>query len=214
MKKLSFLIFLIFSLFTYSQNFKFDYAIVSKSVDQNSTSRKAEFTNLYDSSKKQHLYIRMIDADLRGRIMDEEKGFIHSFKANQEKDFLTFQYLYSEKINKDKNVVINDVIEISKIDSLQYQVIGYRNEKRKSRRFTAIITIEKSDLDYLHLGIDHAKNEFIGEEFRKLLDPDSTYKIIEMRLKYSTGAEYKITFQYQKIDLDFSVPSKLILTEN
>lgn len=214
MKKLYFFTLLHFGLFAFSQNYKFDYAIVSIINNLRYNSEKTEHTNLYDSTKKQHLYIRTIDGDLKALIVDEKTGFRHNFKANQGKDFLTFQYLNSEKINNLKNVILNDIIEISKIDSLQYQVIGYKNEKKKSKRFTALITLEKSDLDYLVFGIDHAKNEYIEEEFRKMLDPETTFKIAKMNLKYSTGVQYEITYNFKKIDLDFKIPSQLIIADN
>lgn len=214
MKKLYSFIFIVLSLFAFSQNYKFDYAIVSNINNLKYNSEKTENTNLYDSTKKQHLYIRMIDGDLKALIVDEKNGFNHHFKANQGKDFLTFQYLNSEKINNHKNVILNDIIEISKIDSLQYQVIGYKNEKKKSKRFTALITLQKSDLDYLVFGIDHAKNEYIEEEFRKILDPETTFKIAKINLKYSTGVQYEISYNFKKIDLDFKIPSQLIIADN
>ena len=72
MKKLYFFILLLFSLFAFSQNYKFDYAIVSNINNLRYNSEKTEHTKLYDSTRKQHLYIRMIDGDLKGLIVDKK----------------------------------------------------------------------------------------------------------------------------------------------
>ncbi|MFC5871761.1 hypothetical protein ACFP3I_04135 [Chryseobacterium arachidis] len=153
---------------------------------------------------------------LRGVIYDKDKNLRHSFKVTESKGFVTFEYIHTNDFNKEKHkdVANGDILEVNKIDSLQYQIIGYKNEKRTKKRFSALITLEKSKFNYLVIGIDHGKSDEMREKVKEFLDPNSIYAVKRIHIDYySTGYSYDSSLKITNVDFSLKLPEKLTIKD-
>lgn len=215
MKKLA-LLFLVFTFINiFSQEYHFDYSIESQTNQITSNKEKSISTTFYDSKNNIHLHIDKYNNKLRGVIYDRNKDLRHSFKITETKGFVTFEYTHTNDFskNKHKDPAKDDILEIKKTDSLQYQIIGYKNEKKTKKRFTAWVTLEKSKFNYLEIGIDHGRSDEMQEKVRELLDPNSNYIIKRMQVDYSTGYSYNSSLKITNVDFSLKLPEKLTIKD-
>ncbi len=215
MKKLL-LLFLFFSFINiFSQEYHFDYSIESQTNRIKPDKERSVSTTFYDSKNKIHLRIDKYNDKLRGAIYDENKNLRHSFKVTEGKGLVTFEYTHTNDFNKDKhkNIASGDILEVKKIDSLQYQIIAYKNEKKNKKRFTALVTLEKSEFNYLEIGIDHARTDEIQKKVKAFLDPNSNYIVKRMQVDYSTGYFYDSLLKITNVDFSLKLPEKLIIKD-
>ncbi|MDQ0595158.1 hypothetical protein QFZ37_003527 [Chryseobacterium ginsenosidimutans] len=215
MKKI-FLLFLVFTFINlFSQEYHFDYSIESQTTKTKPNKEKSISTSFYDSKNKIHLHIDKYNDKMRAVIYDKDKNLRHSFKVTESKGFVTFQYTHTNDFSKHKNkdIAKDDVLEVKKIDSLQYQIIAFKNEKRNKKRFTALVTLEKSKLNYLEIGVDHAQSDEMEQKVRKFLDLNSNYILKRMQVDYSTGYSYDSSLKIKNVDFSLKLPEKLIIKE-
>lgn len=216
MKKLLplFLTFIFTTIF--SQEYHFDYSIESQTTQIKPDKEKSVSTAFYDSTNKIHLNIDRFNDQFKGIIYDKNKNLRHVFKVIPSKDFVTFEYMYTNDFSKDKHkdIANGDILEIKKMDSLQYQIIGYKNEKKTKKRFSVLISLEKSTFDYLELGIDHGKTDEMQKNVRAFLDPNSNYAVKRLQVDYhSTGYSYDSSLKIINVDFSLKLPKELIIKE-
>jgi hypothetical protein len=215
MKKLI-LLFLFFSFINlFSQEYHFDYSIETQTDKTKPDKEKTISTSFYDSKNKVHLHIDKYNDKMRAVIYDRIKNLRHSFKVTEGKGFVTFEYSHTNDFSKDKHKSIaeDDILEVVKRDSLQYQIVAWKNAKKKRKRFLAIVTLEKSKFNYLEIGIDHSGSEEIEEKVRQFLEPNSNYVVKRLQVDYWTGYSFDSSFKIAKVDFTLKVPEKLIIKD-
>ncbi|KQT18342.1 hypothetical protein ASG31_06335 [Chryseobacterium sp. Leaf404] len=208
MRKIFTLFLCLISVTVFSQTYQFNYQIESH-YNGGMSDGESVYTSFYDSKSKTQLSLRSFSGKLRAVIFDKEKNIRHLFKVTEEKGAVAFEYLNTIKVDEDFNHIAKDIIEVTKIDSLQYKIVGFVDEKKKKKRFSADVTLEKSKMSYLTVGVDHAKTEEMQEKLQKLLDSDSTYIVKKIKLHYNTRVSYKIVNDFQVVDFKLSLPEKL-----
>jgi len=216
MKKLIslFLFFAFVNLF--SQEYHFDYSIESQINRIKPNKENTISTSFYDSKNKISLNLTRYNEKLRAIIYDEQKKLRHSFKVTEAKGFVTFEYTHTNDFSKEKKGHRDneDILEVNQIDSLQYQITAFKNEKKTKKRFTALVTLEHSKFDYLEIHVDHAKCDEMMEKVRKFLNPNFIYSVKKISLNYhSTGYSYDDLLKIQNVDFSLRVPDKLIIKE-
>jgi hypothetical protein len=215
MKKLI-LLFLFFSFINlFSQEYHFDYSIETQTDKTKPDKEKTISTSFYDSKNKVHLHIDKYNDKMRAVIYDRIKNLRHSFKVTEGKGFVTFEYSHTNDFSKDnhKSIAEDDILEVVKRDSLQYQIVAWKNAKKKRKRFSAIATLEKSKFNYLEIGIDHSGSEEIEEKVRQFLEPNSNYVVKSLQVDYWTGYSFDSSFKIAKVDFKLKVPEKLIIKD-
>ena len=173
-------------------------------------------TSFYDSKDNASLSITKYNEKVRAAIYDDDKNLRHSFKVTPDKGSFIFEYTHTNDFNKDKKRHLNneDILEVNQIDSLQYEIIAFKNEKRTKKRFTVIITLEKSKFNYMDIHVDHVKTKEIEEKIKKFLDPNSNYSIKKIHVNYhSTGYVFDTLLKIQNVDFSLKVPEKLIIKD-
>ncbi|WP_415328120.1 hypothetical protein [Chryseobacterium sp. MMS23-Vi53] len=215
MKKLIPLFLLFISINLFSQEYHFDYSIESQTNQLEPKKEKTISTSFYDTKDKIHLRLTKYNNKLRATIYENDKHLRHSFKVTESKGSVTFEYTHTNDFSKNKNTSIsrNDIIEVNKIDSLQYRVVAFKNKKKTKKRLEGIITLEKSKFNYLEMQLEHSKNDEIREKILKFLDPNSNYIITNMKLDYSMGYSSETALKIQNVDFSLRVPEKLVIKE-
>lgn len=211
MKKLIPLLLIFTFVHIFSQEYHFDYSIESQTNRIKPNKEKSISTTFYDIQDHIHLHIDKYNDKLRGAINDKNKNLRHFFKITEAKGSVTFEYTHTNDFSKNKNTSIsrNDIIEVTKIDSLQYQIVAFKNKKKTKKRLTALITLEKSNFNYMEIYIEHSKTDEMRDKLKKFLDPNSNYIVKNMQLDYSVGYFANISFKIEKVDFVLRVPEKL-----
>jgi len=215
MKKLI-LLFLFFPFINFfSQEYHFDYSIETQTDKTKPNKEKIISTSFYDSKNRVHLHIDKYNDKMRAVIYDRIKNLRHSFKVTEGKGFVTFEYSHTNDLSKDKhkNIAEDDILEVVKRDSLQYQIVAWKNAKKKRERFSATATLEKSKFNYLEIGIDHSGSDEIEEKVRQFLEPNSNYAVKRLQVDYWTGYSFDSSFKIAKVDFTLKVPEKLIIKD-
>ncbi|WP_449386925.1 hypothetical protein [Chryseobacterium lineare] len=215
MKKLILSFLILFFSNIFSQEYHFDYSIESEMNQSKPYKEKSISTSFYDIKDNIHLHIDKYNDKLRGVIYDKNKNLRHSFKVTQSKGFVTFEYTHTNDFSKykSKNIESNDILEVKKIDSLQYRLIAYKNEKKTKKRYTALVTLEKSKFNYLKLGIDHSGNEKMQNKLEEFLNPNINYIIKTMQVDYFTGYFYDSLLKITNVDFSLKLPEKLVIKD-
>ncbi|RKT01646.1 hypothetical protein [Chryseobacterium defluvii] len=216
MRKNLFVLFCFISIICYSQDYHFDYFIVREST--RIKPNKIEWTDhlFYDSKSGVALLLMTHNKKMRAYIYEQSKDRRHSFKVNQKKDLLSFEYTHTNNFGNEKKIrdaYKNDEFKITKVDSLHYEIIVFKDKKMKSKRITIMVGLEKSDFNYLNINADYGRCEEVENELAQLLGTDK-YMIKETHLEYSGGYIFdKSIVKTQKIDLNLKVPEKLVVKE-
>ncbi|MDQ1161539.1 hypothetical protein QE422_001907 [Chryseobacterium sp. SORGH_AS 447] len=216
MKKLIPLFFILFFIRIFSQEYHFDYSIESQSNQTKPNKEKRISTSFYDSEKNVYLQLTKYDNRLRASIYDKAKHFRHSFKVTETKGSVIFEYTHTNDFSKSKNSSFskNDIIEVNKIDSLHYEVIAFKNKKKTKRRLRAIVSLEKSKLNYLEIYIEHSKIDEMKNKIKQYLDlTSSNYIVTNIKLDYSDGYSSEISYKITKVDFLLKLPEKLVVKE-
>ena len=216
MKKLILLILFFTFINIFSQEYHFDYSIESQTNRIKPSEEKRVSTSFYDSKDNASLSITKYNEKVRAAIYDDDKNLRHSFKVTPDKGSFIFEYTHTNDFNKDKKRHLNneDILEVNKIDSLQYQIIAFKNEKKTRKRLTLIITLEKSKINYLEVSLEHPKTDEMREKLKKFLDPNSNYSMKKIHVNYhSTGYVFDELLKIQNVDFSLKVPEKLIIKD-
>jgi len=217
MKKLIllFLVFVFINIF--SQQYHFDY-FIEKQINRIKPEEEKNTSNsFYDSKNKSKLFLNTYNEITRGFIYDKNTNLRHCFKVRRDNGSVAFEYAHTndfrnKKNNKDDSK--DNVLEIKRIDSLQYSIIVFKNEKKKRKRLVVLVNLEKSDFNNLDIEADYNRCDEIGEEISKLLDPNFNYRIKKLQVNYSSGYIFETTIsRVQKVDLSLKLPEKLIIKE-
>lgn len=201
----------------FSQQYHFDY-FIEKQINKVKPDKERIISNsFYDSNNKFKLTLDTYNEITRGFIFDKNTNLRHCFKVRRDNGSVSFQYVHTNDFSNKKNnkdYSKDDILEIKRIDSLQYSIIVFKNEKRKRKRFTAVVNLEKSDFNNLDIQADYNRCDEIGKEIGKLLDPRFNYNIKKLQINYSSGYIFETTIsRIQKVDLSLKLPEKLIIKE-
>ncbi len=217
MKKNFLLLFCFFSITIFSQEYHFDYLIKGRSVRLKPKSQEWLSSSFYDSVKKIKLHIKT-DGNNKtiATIYDKYKDVRHVFKVTQSEDKIFFTYVYSNLFNQEgqtKDHNAQDVIKAQKIDSLHYKIIAYKNAKLKKKKISIIVTLEKSDFNYLELEVDYSRENEMEKQLKSVLDPNYKYVIKNSQIEYSSGYVFDKHIDIKKTDLTLKIPEKLVVRE-
>ncbi|EJL68748.1 hypothetical protein [Chryseobacterium populi] len=217
MKKLILLLLCLIFANLFSQEYHFDYFI--EEVSNRTKPEKEQWisNSFYDSKNKFILDLVSFNNKTRAYIFEEGKELRHSFKVDQKNNMLSFEYTHSSDFEKRKKINESNkanVFKITKVDSLRYEIIVFKDEKKKKKKFTALVNLEKSDFNYLNIHADYGRCDEIEEKLAELLDPDSKYIIKKMHLEYSNGYFFDMAVtKIQKTNLILKIPEKLVMRE-
>jgi len=199
----------------FSQEYHFDYSIETQTNQIKPDKEKSVSTAFYDSKDRVYLNLTKYNNKLRAAIYDKDKHLRHSFTVTESKGSVVFKYTHTNDFSTDKHKSFSteDIIEVTKIDSLKYQIIAFKNERKRKKRLTALITLEKSNFNYLEVYLEHSKTDEMGDKLKKFLDPNSNYIIKNMQLDYSKGYSADILFKIDHVDFSLKLPEKLIIKD-
>ena len=197
----------------FSQEYHFDYSIETQTNQIKPNQEKSVSTAFYDSKDRVYLNLIKYNNKLRATIYDRDKHLVHSFKLTESKESVIFEYTHTNDFNADKHKSFstNDIIEVTKIDSLKYQIVAFKNERKKKKRLTVLITLEKSDFNYLEVYVEHSKTDEMREKLKKFLDPNSNYIVKNMQLDYPTGYYSDSSLKITNVDFSLKLPKELII---
>ncbi len=218
MKKNLLLLFCFISLFGFSQKYHFDYFIKKQSNLDEPDKQQWIDDSFYDSVHHQSLLITTQNNKTIAIIYETETDRRHVFTVNKLKNTFTFDYKYSNQFPKpDKSVHYNkeNVIRVEKTDPLTFNITVFKNSKLKRKKISAMVTLERSELNYINLNADYNRTDEINEKLKSFLEPDSNYIIKNEQIKYhSSGYTFNKSIQnIQKTDLTIVVPEQVILKE-
>lgn len=98
---------------------------------------------------------------------------------------------------------------------MKFNIIVYKNSKLKRKKISAIVTLEKSEFNYINFGADYSRRDEVNEKIKSFLNPNAKYIIKSQQINYiSSGFSFDKSIQnIQKTDLTIEVPNKLVLKE-
>lgn len=152
-----------------------------------------------------------------GTIYQKDKNIRHIFNVFQTGNKLNFTYKYSNqfdvnKRNEDYNK--GKVIKIEKIDSLNYKIVAFKNSRLKKKQLSIVVTLEKSDFDYINISADYNRADEMGEMLKELLNPDFKYIVTREQIVYSSGYLFDNSItDIQKVDVSLKIPEKITFKE-
>jgi len=218
MKKNFLLLFWFISMITFSQEYHFDYFITEHSSRFKPDNQQWVTECFYDSVHKKKLFIIGQNNKMIASIYEKENNRRHVFTVKKSKDKTTFVYKHSnqypqQQSRKDYNR--ENMIQVQRLDSLKYNVTVFKNSKFKKKKISAIVTLEKSEFDYINFTADYNRTDEINEKIKSLLNPKFNYIISNQQKKYNSS-DYIFEESIQKIqktDLTIVVPKNLVMTE-
>ncbi|WP_294298785.1 hypothetical protein [uncultured Chryseobacterium sp.] len=217
MKKLIPLFFIFTCIRIFSQEYHFDYFIKQNNKRIKPDNQQWVRDSFYDSATKSQLFLNVQDKKIIGTIYQEDKNIRHVFKVFQKGNNLNFTYKYSNqfdssKRNEDYNK--DNVIKIEKLDSLNYKIVAFKNSRLKKKQLYMVITLEKSDFDYINISADYNRTDEMEEKLKELINPDFRYRVKREQIEYSSGYVFDNSLEnIQKVDLVLNIPEKIILKE-
>ncbi|MDF2551482.1 MAG: hypothetical protein K0R77_757 [Chryseobacterium sp.] len=218
MNKNFLLLFCFITSFAFSQEYHYDYFIAEHSVRFKPDNQQWTSESFYDSVNQKMLFIRTQNDKIIASIYDKENNRSHIFKVNKLKDKITFIYKHTNQYpqqqhKKDYNK--ENIIKVEKLDSLKYNVTVFKNSKLKKKKISAIVTLEKSEFNYINFNADYNRTDEINKKIRSFLNPKFNYIISNQQKKYhSSDYTFEESIQkIQKTDLTIIVPEKLVLKE-
>lgn len=192
--------------FLFSQTYNFDYAVESK-AENNNLDNSIEY---YDSKNNARMSFEGSENKIFAVLFDENTRFRHCFKVTTVEENFIFNYSHSNDFSKEKNYNIKkELISINKIDSLNFEIIGFKTKSRKTKKFIARLTLEKSDFNFLEISIDHANSEDMMKELIKLLPENAKFFIKKIKVEFDTGVTYSNINTIRKINFSLIVPDKM-----
>lgn len=200
MKKL--FILLLVPIFGFAQEYYFD-AFVS------ATEKKSNQFKLINTQDNNIDVFSHSDATLS--LYDLNKQLLHTFSYKVIDGTFKTNYLKSYKLHDE---IISSIFEIEKIDANTYQIVEYRNEKRKKVLFKMICTIEDTTLNYsnsLYADIGSEKRTIILNLLRNQIGESKNFIIKKQSSFYGNNNVHtrEITsFGENKIKI--VVPNKLV----
>lgn len=218
MKKLIPLFFILSFIRIFSQEYHFDYFIKHKDIRTQPDRQQWVTDFFYDSATKARLVLQVRDKKITGTIFQKDQNRRHVFNVIQSEDHISFVYKHTNQF-KDNESNFGDsnkenVIKAEKIDSANYRITAFKNSRLKHKKISLLVTLEKSDLNYTHIGADYTRTDEMEEKLKELLDPGSKYVIRREQIQYSSGYLFDNALTgIQKVDLTIKIPEKLILKE-
>lgn len=217
MKKNLLLLFCFISMIAFSQEYHFDYFITKKHTEIKSQKREWINESFYDTVNNKSLLLITQDNKIIGTIYEEENRQRHVFRVDQFKDKLTLTYKFSNQFPeiRKRKCSNKDEFQVEKIDSLNYDVILFKNSKLKKKKMTARFKIEKGDFNKVYFASEDCRDGEINDKLKTLLDPKFNYIATnEQRNYHSSGHIFENKIQkIQKTNLIIVIPEKLILKE-
>jgi len=205
------LLFFTISIFTFSQEYHFDYFLKESYKTNKDTFTKQWF---YSSKNEDKMFLEDEKNKIIGIIYSKDLKVKHVFKVNKLKSNISFIYKYSRKINKGYNpensYKRNEVFQIKKLDSLKYEFIVYKNPSRKKKIIDATVNLEIGDFDYINFGIDHIIANDAEKQLRDMLYPNKKFIVKSVEYKYNSNvSKFNILEGIQKVDLTIELPKVL-----
>ena len=206
----------IFTMFFSQKTYQFDY-FISCEAKENTKNKKNEKKNvdefLYDSKSKQELNFRVFNSEVTGQIVDIKDEISHVFDVDAKNSNPVFEYKYSSKFKNSKSTLNQkNVFEIKKIDSLNYKILVFQNQKRKNIDWEIEVALEEASFDWIHLEIHYNRRDELEQKLRSLLNKDKKYIIKKISL--TDPYRFERTFEIKKIqnvDFTLQVPKEQIL---
>lgn len=215
MKKFILLLLILNFANAYSQEYHFDHIIKSKS--SRLKPEKSEWTGytFYDSVAKSKMFLNTVNEKTIATIYQSDKNLRHVFDVNKSGEQLHFTYKYSNQLNeKNKNINKENVIKVEKIDSANYKITAFKNSRQKKKQIALIVTLEKSNLDYIDINADYNRTDEMEEQLRQILNPEFKFLVKSQQIQYSSGYIFNNSLvDIQKTNLTIEIPGKIILKE-
>lgn len=215
MKKLL-LLFLILSFANaFSQEYHFDQIIKSKSSRIKPDKNEWISYSFYDSVTKSKMFLNTKNEKTIATIYQSDRNLRHVFDVIKTGGKLNFIYKFSNQFtenNKDTNK--ENIIKVEKIDSYNYKITAFNNSRLKRKKIALIVTVEKSEFDYVEINADYTRTDEMEEQLKQLLDPEMKYIVKRVQIQYSSGYIFDNSLvDVKKTDLDIKIPEKIILKE-
>ena len=206
MKKLLTSLFLLFSLFVFTQEYHFDYKLSYKSA---SKERENTFTQLVNS-KNPNIYVFFFtnQNDVYARLLDYDKNIGHTFLVKENNGDSEFIYNESNKLSTNNCVVKNVITEKLFNEEYDYKIsFDYKYKFSSKKKITFKIKLKEFEnnliLNYpMDFGIQNKK-----EIFSKLLYFEKGNYIIDKSIYDSPFL--KNTSVIERLDLVIILPKKL-----
>ena len=220
MKKKFLLLFCFISGFVFSQEYHFDYFIKKKNERLEKERGKWEFEELYNSKNGLKVFFKINNNKILAVLNDNNNSIRHIFRVSKKDEKYLFFYKHSNRLNtkdKERFKTLNkeNIITAEKIDSLHYRIFVFNNSSLKQINTEALITLVKSDFDYLEINADYNRSEDMEHELKKKLPENSKFKISKIQYLNRKGKIYYETNyeDFLGIDMILNVPEKIIFKE-
>lgn len=206
-----FYLFCIFPVIFFSQEYHFDYFIKTKSTRLKPDKTEWITDSFYDSKSGKNMVIVTDKDKVIATVYDDVKYIRHIFNVKKNGDKLNFTYKHSNQFDKEKNIKSynqKNVIKVTKIDSLQFKIDIFKNSRQKARKISAVITLEKADVNMVNFRVDYTRNDEVDGKLKSLLDPKNHYIIKNERITYhSSNYIFDNSIErIQKVELFLKLP--------
>lgn len=218
MKKYPFLV-LFFVVFASAQTYHFDNFIYYKTVGFEEISTTENY-NFFYNSKNSSIILSVIAKGNKkiALLYDDSAKIKHVYTVIEKNNQLSFFYKHSSKFPDFKILPKeeDDVIEVTKIDSLKFKVTVYENNKKKKKIRNIKLEVIPSDFSITTVGADYSRGEEIDLALEKLLPQNKKFiiSVKEFYNKFNKLAGKTTLEELIKVDLSIRVPQNLIWKEN
>lgn len=200
---------------TFSQNYHFDYFVTRKNIRIKPYKEEWILYSFYDSITKSKMFLSTKNKKTIATIYQSDKNLRHVFDVNESGEQLHFTYKYSNQLNeKNKNINKDNVIKVEKIDAANYKITAFKNSRLKKKQIALIVTLEKSDFDYIDINADYNRTDEMEDQLRQVLNPEFKFVVKRQQIQYSSGYIFNNSLvNIQKTNLTIEIPGKIILKE-
>lgn len=203
------------SIFTFSQVYHFDVFIKEKRERLERDRANWKYEGLFDSKNGFEVFFKTKNKKILAVFNDKDKNLRHIFRVTKAEDKYNFFYKHSSRISEPsseyKNLNKENVIIAKKVDSVKYKIFIYDNLSLEKINEEILITLAKSDFNYLSINTEYNRSDDIEEELKKNLPTNSKFVIKTIEYFNAKGkVYYKTNYEIDvKIDFVLNVPGKL-----
>lgn len=203
------------SIFTFSQVYHFDYFIKKNNERLEREHGNWRYEELFNSENGLEVFFKTKDKKIVAVFNDKSKRLRHIFRVTNEDGKYNFFYKHSDRMSEPskeyRNLNKENVIIAKKIDSLKSKIFVYKDSRLKKINTEILITLAKSDFNYLDINADYNRSDDIEEELKKSLATNSKFVIKKIEYFNAQGKVfYRTNYEIDdKIDFFLDVPEKL-----
>lgn len=211
MKKLLTSILCFIVTFLFSQTYHFNYSLEIKRYGPAKKDVWEFGSVFFDTKSNTKMSFYNDSAQLKAILHDQPREMSHVYWVEVGKENTKFKYsqsnTYSEKSMQVGNPYFIDIEQLAPLN-FRVDIYVYTNEKKtkKKKKVSALITLEKSDFEYLEIKSDFFGATYIKDRILAMLPSDSKYHISKVEEEFSDGSKYTFINTLRTTDITLTIP--------